>query len=101
RLDAGNAIRHHDVTPSVEFLRVEALPPLALAVGLRQLRRVIAQASLRPFGIVPVSNLEPVPRVSRVVADAEAQAVGARDFGPRPDDVFLRADVDRVPGVVL
>src|SRR5215510_16571647 len=99
--DAGDAVGYHYVASCVKFLRVQALPPLSLAVGLRQLRGVVTHAGERPFGIVPVSRLEPVPRVSRVVADAEAQAVRTRDFGPRSDDVLLRADVDRVPGVIL
>jgi len=36
-----------------------------------------------------------------MVADAEAQALRARDLGPRADDVALGAQAHRVPGVVL
>src|SRR5262249_1746963 len=93
--DAGDAVGYSYVASGVKFLRVQALPPLALAVSLRQLRGVVAHAGERPISIVPVSHLKPVPRVSRVVADAEAQAVRTRDFGPHSDDVLLRPDVDR------
>src|SRR5215468_8680774 len=99
--DAGDAVGYHYVASGVEFLRVPSLPPLALAVSLRQLRGVVAHAGERPLSIVPVSRLKPVPSMSRVVADAEAQAVCTRDFGPRSDDVLLRTYVDRVPGVIL
>src|SRR5581483_2572104 len=47
------------------------------------------------------SHLKPVPRVSRVVADAKPETIRARGLGPRSDNVLLRADVDGVPGVVL
>src|SRR5512138_3155458 len=36
-----------------------------------------------------------------MVTDAETQAARPRGFCPRSNDVLLRADVDRVPGVML
>ena len=58
-----SGMRH--VASGVEFLRVQALPPLALAIGLRQLRGVVAHAGLWPFGVVSIGHLKPVPRVSQ------------------------------------
>ena len=76
--DAGDAVGYDYVASGVEFLWVQALPPLALTIGLRQPRGVVAHAGERPFHIVPIGHLKPVPCVSRVVADAEAQPVRAR-----------------------
>src|SRR5262249_18709748 len=101
RFDPGDTGGNNHVASGVEFLRVEALPPLALAVSRSQLCGVVAHAGERALSIVPVSHLKPVPRVSRVVAHAEAQAARTRDFGPGSNDVLFRADVDRVPGVIL
>ena len=98
-LDARDAVGHTHVASGVEFLRVQALPPLALAIGLRQPRR---RSARRPVALRRRIHRPPETSATRepVVADAEAQPVGARDFGPRSNDVLLRADVDRVPGVI-
>src|SRR2546423_13292 len=52
------------------------------------------------LGMVAMGGREPVPGVRRVVADAEAQPLGAGDPGPGADDVLFWSDADRVPGVV-
>jgi hypothetical protein len=83
----------------VEFLRVEALPPLALAVGLGEGVGVVADACERALGVVVVGDLQPVPCVGGVVGDGEAQAVLAGELAVDADDVLLRADLDGVPVV--
>ena len=52
-LDRGDAVRHDDVRPGVELLRIEAFPPLALAVFLLERERVVAHAGLGPSGSYP------------------------------------------------
>ena len=56
----------------VQLLRVEAVPPFAPAIGDRQSRGVITLPGTRSFGIVVIGNLIPVPRMARMIADAEA-----------------------------
>ncbi len=36
-----------------------------------------------------------------MIAHAKSQPVGTRDFGPRPDDVALRTDIDAIPRLML
>ena len=100
RLDAGQAIGDLDVRPRIEFLWIEAVPPLAGAVRLRQPRRVISDARERAFSVVAVGRLEPVPRMRRVVADTELQPLRACDLAHVPTMSFFGPDVDRVPGMV-
>ena len=84
---------------TVQIGRVVALPPAAFAVGLGQ-RAVIRNARERSGGIGPVGNFIPLPRAGAVHAHAEPQPVPACGFRPNADDVFLGADIDRVPGLV-
>ena len=101
RFRVGNAGRHGEAEAAVQVLRVEPLPPLALAVGLGEGGRVIGHSRQRSLPVVVIGGLEPVPCVRGVVGHAEAQAVGAGQLGPGADDVLLRADIDRVPRVIL
>jgi len=98
--DGGEARGHDEVAAGVELLGVEAVPPLAFAVGSGEVEGVVAHALLGAGGIVAVGGLEPVPGVGGVVGDAEAEAVGAGDGRPGADDVLLGADAGGVPGVV-
>ena len=97
--DGLDAVGHDQVAAGVKLLRIEALPPLALAVGPGQVVRIVADALHRPLGVVGVSGLQPVPGVRGVVGHRNAQAVRPRDFGVRADDVLLRPDLHRVPVV--
>src|SRR3546814_9784872 len=89
-----------ETRPAIEFLRIEAVPPRALAVGLGQLERVVALACARAFGVVAVGRLPPVPGVRAVVADPEAQPGAAHRLLPCADDIASRPDARGVPGVV-
>ena len=100
-LDGLQIVWHRDAQPAVKVLRIQSLPPLALAIGLGERRGVVGHSRERAFDIVTVGGLEPVPGVRGVVADAEAQAVGAGNLRPGADNVLLGADVDGVPGLVL
>ena len=97
RVGAAGAAR---VVLRVEVLRVEAVPPLALAVGLGELA-VVGHAGERAGLVRALRRLVPRPGVRGVHADAEPQAVRARGLGPAADQVLLRADGDRVPRLVL
>ncbi len=100
-LEAGDPIRDHHARAGIELLRIQALPPLALAVGLGQAKGVIALAGQGAFRVVAIGCLPPVPGMGRVVADAEAQACIPRHLGPGPDDVAPGPHPQGVPGVMF
>ena len=84
----------------VEILRVQALPPLALAIRLGQ-PAVIGHVLVGSVGIIAIGHLEPMPGVRGMIADAETQAVFPGNLGPNADDVFHRADLGGVPWLVF
>ena len=98
--DGLDAVRHEDVAAGVEVLRIEAVPPLALAVRLGECVGVVVNAGERAFGVVVVGGLQPVPGVRAVVGDGETKAMLTGDLAVDADDVLLRADGDCVPGIV-
>src|SRR5260221_3828255 len=97
RADAG---RRHIIGAGVELLRVEHLPELAAAVFPAQPICVVAAAAQRPFGIVAVGDLVPMPGVTRMIGDPELQAGLADQWLPAADNILLRSHTGRVPPVV-
>ena len=57
----GDAVRHRHHRAGIELLRVQPLPPFALAVILGELEGVIALAGARAFRVIAIGDLEPVP----------------------------------------
>ena len=88
------------VVLGVEILRIEALPPFALAIGLRQFA-VVRHAGERAARIGALRDFVPHPGVRGVNADAEPQPLGAGGAGPSADQILLGADPDGVPGLIL
>src|SRR5437868_15243878 len=99
-LDGPDAVGHDHVRAGVQLLRIEPLPPCALAVFLPEPERVVAHACAVAFRVVTVRGLEPVPRVRRVIGDAKTQPMLTREPRPGADDVLLRPDAGRVPRIV-
>ena len=99
RLGRLDAVGHRHRGAAVEFLRVQALPPFALAVILAELPAVIAFAGARAFGIVIVGALEPVPGMGGMVGNTELQAPRPRRLGPAGNKVALGAHARAVPGM--
>ncbi len=97
--DGGDAVGHDKISAGVKLLRIEALPPFALAVGFGQVVCVVANAGEWALGVVVVGGLQPVPRVGGMVGDGDTQASLAGEFRVDADDVLLRADLYRVPVV--
>ena len=83
----------------VEVLRIEAVPPLAFAVGLGELA-VVRHAGHRAVGVRALCHLIPRPCVRGVNADGEAQAVFPRRRRPAANQVLVRTDVDGIPRLV-
>ena len=99
-LDRGDAGWRHDGGLGIELTRVEPLPPCARAIGRGQLEGVIALARARPFGIVAVGGLEPLPGVPGVIRDSETQPGLARHLRPSADNIALGPKAHRVPAVM-
>src|SRR6185312_3389344 len=95
------ALRQHHIRAGVQLLRVEALPPLAASIGFREFRGIVADACERALPVITVCRLEPMPGVSGVVTDAEAQSVSSSYLGPPSHEVLARPDVDCVPRMML
>ena len=81
----------------VEVLRIEAVPPLALAVGLGELA-VVRHAGERAGLVRALGDFIPRPRARGVDAHAEAQAVLARRLRPAADQILLRPDATEFHG---
>ena len=73
-----NAIRHDEISAGVELLGAESFPPLALAVGLRQVIRIVTNALHRPFGMVIIGYLQPMPRMPKSGSYRKAQSALTR-----------------------
>ena len=84
----------------IQFLRVEPIPPLARAIGLSQLA-IVWNTCHGAGRIGTLRHLVPHPRMRGVDANTEFQALGASGSGPSADQVFLRAEPDGVPGLIL
>ena len=69
-----DAVGRHIIGPGVQLLRVEPVPTFAAPVPLAQPVSVVAAAAHRPFGVIAVGRLPPVPGVARMVGDAELAA---------------------------
>ena len=93
-------LRANRMVLRVEILRVETVPPLALAFGLRQLA-VVRHASERAIGIGALGNFIPAPGAPGVNAHRKAQTVFARRRRPAADQIFLRPDGDGIPRLVF
>ena len=74
----------------VKILRVEAVPPKALAVGLGQLA-VVRHAGQRAILVRALRRFIPRPGARGVNADGKAQAVLARRLRPAADQILVRA----------
>ena len=84
----------------VVILRIEALPPKALAVGFAE-EAVIGHARERTAQVGLLGILIPAPGAVAVAGEGEAQAGVARGARPAADDVFFRSDRDAVPRLEL
>ena len=86
---------------AVEQARVEAFPPLALAVGEGEVA-VVGDAGFEAVGAVGTEGgLPPPPGVFVVEGDAEADAGGAGGLGPFAEEVALGAEAGGVPRLIL
>src|SRR6266702_195419 len=97
RGDVMQPVGHFEIRSGVQVLWVKSLPPFSLAVFAAQYCGVITYPSQRPFAVVAVGRLEPMPGMRRVIADAKAQSGMACRLGPNAHDVLLRSDVYGVP----
>src|SRR3546814_19498590 len=97
RRDRADAVGGDETRPAIEFLRIEAVPPRALAVGLGQRERVVALACPRASGVVPVGRLTPMPRVRSVVATPEAPPAAAHRLLPWPANIDSPPTTTGVP----
>ena len=100
RLDRVDAIGQHGMAAGIELLRIEPLPPLALAVALAQAKGVVALALSRADRIIAIGRLIPVPRMGGMVGHAELHAGPPRRLLPDADHILLRPHTQAVPGVV-
>src|SRR5262249_42877841 len=96
RIPAPDELRTRLVVLRVQLPRVEAIPPLTLAVGSGQ-RPVVRNADQRSLLVRALCGFVPRPRSRAVNAHAKAQPVVPRGSRPGADQVLLRADRDRIP----
>ena len=88
------------VTLRVKILRIEAVPPKPLAVGLRQFA-VVRYDGERAGFVRALCHFIPRPRARGVNADAETQTIVPRCRRPAADQILVRADVDGIPRLVF
>ena len=93
-------VRTGPVVLGVKVLRIETVPPLAVAVGLGELA-VVRDARLGSRLVAQLRDFIPAPRPRGMQADAEPQALRPSSFCPHADEVLLRADRRGVPRLVL
>ena len=84
----------------IEFLRVVAFPPCSLAIFLRQ-PAIIGHAHLVTLGVVATRRFVPRPGMVGMERDAEGQTCLFGSCCPSCQDVLVRADVHRIPALVL
>ncbi len=88
------------VFAAIKFLRVVALPPLALTIVQRQVA-VVRHAHQRTGFVAQMGHLKPPPVAGRVNGHTKAEAAVAGRRRPTADDVPVRADVLSVPSVIF
>src|SRR5208283_2116809 len=102
-LDELRAGRVFVVRTSIEVLWLHTVPPLALAVGLRQ-NAVVGHTLHGTSLIAAVADRhELLPNSTRraVKGDPELEPLRTSSFSPGSDDVLFRSDIHAVPGLVL
>src|ERR1039458_2997096 len=87
------------VLDAVQEMRIESLPPFSFAscAGFR----VVGNARHRTGFVGTVAGLEPPPVAGFVQGDAEAPTLLARGRRPIADNIAMRSDSCRVPGLML
>ena len=83
----------------VKVLRIEAFPPLPLAVGLGQ-QAVVRHAGQRAARIGTLRGLIPAPGAVAVARQRQPQTSGANRLGPAAHHVLFRPDGDAVPRLI-
>ena len=84
----------------IEILRVVAFPPCSLAIFLRQ-PAIVGHTHLVTLGVVAARRLVPRPGMVGMERDAKGQTCLFGSCCPTGQDVFVWADVHRVPALVL
>ena len=84
----------------IEHLWVVAFPPFTFAVFLCQLP-VVIHTRLGTIHIVALSWLVPRPCVVSMERDAQGQSRLLGSLCPTVKDILLRADILRIPGLIL
>ena len=84
----------------IQFLRVDAIPPQAFAIGLGQFA-IVRNARQRPGLVASLGLFIPAPGARRMHADSELHAGLAGELRPYPHNVFLRPGVHRIPRLIF
>ena len=84
----------------IQILWIESFPPCADAVRLCCFA-IVRNAGKRAFFVRSLSSFVPEPSMRSMDAHAKAQAVFTGRTRPAADDILLRSDRNRIPGLVL